>query len=162
MVGTRNLLPYFNFQLLRLTHIDTRWLYLLTPSRERGEGGGVPLTDVQKIQLYLSACNSVAAALLWCSLRLRSSADRCAISGALSATATRDQGPGPRHADPDPGPSPDPLPVQKLFHFYAAARNDGTRYMYVYICVYIYIVYIALYTHTQLHVESATWRCSRH
>lgn len=24
MVGTRNLLPYFNFQLLALTHIDTR------------------------------------------------------------------------------------------------------------------------------------------
>lgn len=102
--------------------------------------GGVPLTDVQKkIQLYLSACNSAAAALLWCSLRLRSSADRCAISGALSAAATRDQGPGPRHADPDPGPgpSPDPLPVQKLFHFYAAARNDGTRYMYIYAYMYI-------------------------
>lgn len=124
---------------------------LPTDTKQRAERkGGVPITDVQKIQLYLSACNSAAAALLWCSLRLRSSADRCAISGALSATATstRDQEPGPRHADPDPGPgpSPDPLPVQKLFHFYAAARNDGTRYMYIYAC--IYMVYIALYTHT--------------
>lgn len=94
MVGTRNLLPYFNFQLLGLTHIDTRWLYLLTPSREGREKGewGTPRWHAEDtiVSQRLQFCRRPFMVLFAFAQQRRSLCNQWSIK------CDGDQGPGSR------------------------------------------------------------------